>query len=648
MKESRNPFRLRASEYIESDNTFIRLFGPEVLDTLPTEQTFSKVHFLRSAEGGGKTSLLRLFSPNVLLTLYSLRKREDCKELYQKMCNLGAISDDGAQVLGITLSCASNYAALEDMEIDLGRKERLLYGLLNARIVLAALRGAMTLKKLEYPSDLSKLKVNVAHASELPLGLDSKCDGKNLYDWATGLERKVCEAIDSFGPSKIEALTGNGTLSSLFLIAPGAISIDNQPVARHVFLMLDDVQKLTVRQRRRLLQTLIDLRSSVGVWVSERFEALSTDEMLASGSKQGREYGKVILLENYWRGYPRKFEKFVSDIAERRARNADAEIETFSQCLQSSLDGAEWRDKLSEILETIVDRVREIIKSHAEQKTYQKSQFNEWLTDREKMDGTIWERAVAWRALEILIEREKRKSQPSLLDEPLSVDALRKKDDSAVRASAELFLAKEFNLPYYYGPTMLSKLASANIEQYLWLAGDQFEEIVSAALLKKATDLTPVRQQAILKKASDALWNDIPKRVRHGREVRDFLESLGRFCQWMTYKPTAPNDIGVNGTAILMRERTLLMNREEIEKYRNYDDLAKTVASAIAHNLLEPVLDYSCKNKQWMVLNLNRLLCVKFNLPLNYGKFKEKSLDELNVWLQKGYYPPKRDTSLII
>ncbi len=125
MKESRNPFRLRASEYIESDNTFIRLFGPEVLDTLPTEQTFNKVHFLRSAEGGGKTSLLRLFSPNVLLTLYSLRKRDDCKELYQKMCNHGAISDDGAQVLGITLSCASNYAALEDMEIDSGRRERL-------------------------------------------------------------------------------------------------------------------------------------------------------------------------------------------------------------------------------------------------------------------------------------------------------------------------------------------------------------------------------------------------------------------------------------------------------------------------------------------------------------------------------------------
>lgn len=564
------------------------------------------------------------------------------------MCNLGAINDDGAQVLGITLSCASNYAALEDMEIDLGRKERLLYGLLNARIVLAALRGAMTLKKLEYPADLSKLKISVAHASELPLGLDTECNGKDLYEWATGLERNVCEAIDSFGPSKIEALTGNGTLSSLFLIAPGAISIDNHPVARHVFLMLDDVQKLTVRQRRRLLQTLIDLRSSVGVWVSERFEALSTDEMLASGSKQGREYGKVILLENYWRGYPRKFEKFVSDIADRRARNADAEIETFSQCLQSSLDGAEWRDKLSEILETVTNQVRAMIKIHAEQKAYQKSQFNEWLADRENMEGTIWERAVAWRALEILIEREKRKSQPSLLDEPLSVDALRKKDDSAVRASAELFLAKEFNLPYYFGSAMLSKLASANIEQYLWLAGDQFEEIVSAALLKKATDLTPVRQQAILKKASDALWNDIPKRVRHGREVRDFLESLGRFCQWMTYKPTAPNDIGVNGTAILMRERTLLMNREEIEKYRNYNDLAKIVASAIAHNLLEPVLDYSCKNKQWMVLNLNRLLCVKFNLPLNYGKFKEKSLDELNVWLQKGYYPPKRDASLII
>ena len=46
------------------------------------------------------------------------------------------------------------------------------------------------------------------------------------------------------------------------------------------------------------------------------------------------------------------------------------------------------------------------------------------------------------------------------------------------------------------------------------------------------------------------MWDDIPNRVRHGRLLRRLLESVGQFCQWYTYRPTAPNDPGVAGSAI--------------------------------------------------------------------------------------------------
>jgi hypothetical protein len=640
MREPRNPFRLRASEHIESDATFLTLFGPGVLELLPNEQLWDKAHIIRSAEGGGKTSLLRLFTPSVLLTLHAYRRRDDCKELYQRMRSLGAIGEDGPHLLGVTLSCARNYATLSDLEIDSGRKERLLFSLLNARIILATLRGALALKKLNYPRDLDRITIAPAPTLELPLGLHLPCSGKDLYDWAMSLEIKICDSIDSLGPSNNVSLSGHDTLVSLKMITPESIIFEGAPIAKNVLIMFDEVEKLTRWQRERLFQAVIEARSPTGVWIAERFVALSTDEMLASGARQGRDYGEVVLLENYWRGNTKRFEKFVLNIADRRARSAaDVEIASFSSCLQSSLDGTEWRETFSQALEVVINRVRSL--------AGQKVRFQDWVASREKMRGTLRERVVAWRALEILIEREKRKPQRSLFETPFSVEILKEKDDAAVRASAELFISQEFGLPYYFGPAMLSKLASSNTEQFLWLAGDEFEEIVAAALIKKSTDLSPERQQALLIKASQGLWNDIPKRVRHGREVRAFLESIGNFSKWITYKPTAPNDIGVNGVAILMRDREHLMKHRTVPTRQNFDKLAEIIASAIAFNLLEPVLDYQCKGKRWMVLNLNRLLCVRFKLPLHYGKFKEKTLGELNGWLEKGFSIPRRDEPLL-
>ena len=63
----------------------------------------------------------------------------------------------------------------------------------------------------------------------------------------------------------------------------------------------------------------------------------------------------------------------------------------------------------------------------------------------------------------------------------------------------------------------------------------------------------------------------------------------------------------------------------------------ETLASALAHNLLVAQLDYNCKQEKWMVLNLNRLLCVHFDLPLGYGLYKERPLKVLIEWLDHPY-----------
>lgn len=631
MREPRNPFRHRYSEQIESEATFIRLFGPGVLDLLPKDHLWDRVQIIRSAAGGGKTSLMRLFTPNSLLTLHAYRAQEECKELYGRMRELDALTEEGPHLLGVLLSCARSYDVLADMEFDAGRTERLFLCLLNARIVLATLRGSCALKRLNYPQDLDRITVGVPPGAEIPVGLELPTSGRALYDWAQGLEKAVCEAMDSFGPSPPETLPGHSTLVSLTFLHPKYLTVDNTVVADRIVVMLDDVHRLAASQRERLIRLAVGIRPSIGLWIAERFEAMGVDEMLSAGATEGRDYDSVIELENYWRK-GKRIKNLLLNIADRRAQSAaSVQIESFGSCLQSSLDGTEWQQKYEQAHRTAEQRLHALTDSNV--------LFSEWVAARQRVSGTARERALAWRTLEILIERERRKSQQTL-NFALAAEDLESKDDSDVRAAGDLFLARELGLPYYFGSDRLAELASSNIAQFLWLAGDAFEEIVSGALIRKTRELTPLRQDTIIRNAVQTRWSELPRQVQHGREVRQFLEAVGRFASYVTYLPNAPYSPGVTGIAISMADRERLQQAANDGAHNPYSRLGTILALTLAHNLLEPILDYKCKGERWMVLYLNRFLCVQFNLPLQYGGWREKTLGDLLGWIDQGFRPP--------
>lgn len=640
MREPRNPFRLRRAESIDTDAAFLGLFEPGILDVMPEERWCENVHVLRSAAGGGKTTLLHLFTPSVLLTLHARRSDPNLRELYQRMQQLGAVDETGPRILGVMLLCGRNYAMLQDLDLEQSRRDRLFFGLLNARIVLAVLRSAMALKKLEYPGDLKRLRVAALPDGVSPWGITLPCSGKKLFEWASALEAKVCESLDSFGPLRPESLPGDENLLSLTLLRSEGFTVDGSPVADRTLLMMDDIHKLTPQQRERLIQTVIELRSPGGVWIAERFEALNTEEMLASGANEGRDYERPIELEWFWRSRFQRFEKLALQIADRRVRAAaETELASFRSCLQDSLNGPEW--------EAVFDRASREVAARVRERVEVDGRFREWLAVREQLAGSARERALAWRSLEILMEREIARPQKGLFDDmaPLNEDELKDKDDAKVKQAAELFLAREYGLPYYFGPERVSRLASLNITQFLGLSGDVFEEALAAELLKKPHALSPKRQHDLMKKAAEAMWEDIPRRVRHGRELRNFLEAIGKFSEWYTYRPTAPNDPGVSGTAIRMSERTALMDSAHLRS--DQKRLAVIIASALAHNLLVAELDSACKGQKWMVLNLNRLLCVRFDLPLGYGLFKERPLATLCQWIEQSFTAPAVQEALL-
>jgi len=639
MRELRNPFRLRASEHIESDETFVRLFSPEVLDMLSNPDVWERPQIIRSAPGGGKTSLLRLFTPSSLRTIHAHRTREYTRDLFRRLDFLGAMDENGPIIVGVFLGCGHSFATLEDLDIDDGRKRRLFLSLLNARIVLATLRGILDLRQKDasYLSSIS-LERN-GTAPETPSSL-KEFTGTALFDWAQGLERTICEALDSFLPLTEKQLPGHDSLVALSMLGASKVLFDGTPVAQRILIMLDDIHLLTPKQREWLLNVVINLRSSVSIWLAERMEALTVKELLSPGSPQGRDSDAPIDIEKYWsNSRMSKFEKMVSSIADRRTRDArDVEIGCFADCLQDTLDGDEWDATYRSGIKVVSGRVNE--------KAGRNSKFNAWISERASASGTPRELLIGWRTLEILIEREFNKTQQTLDFIEYDTSELAQKDSSDVRAAAELFVAREFNLPYYYGLSRLASLASSNIEQFLWLSGDIFEECVSADLLRKSTHLTPAAQERILRKSIKAVWKELPQRVRYGTQVMRLLESIGSLAQWETEKPNSPYSPGVTGVAISMSERDKLKTALLKGSDKQVILLGEVIASCIAHNLLEIRLNQKCKGQYWMVMYLNRMLCVHFGLPLQYGGWREKRLTDLQGWLTKGFVQPNGNPGL--
>jgi hypothetical protein len=164
--------------------------------------------------------------------------------------------------------------------------------------------------------------------------------------------------------------------------------------------------------------------------------------------------------------------------------------------------------------------------------------------------------------------------------------------------------------------------------------------------MRRRPQLAPERQERILQGAYDTRVKDLPRRARNGRDVLRFLDAVGQFCRDATHQPNAPYSPGVTGIAILMQERETLLDPAQLAKNPSAAAFAAILGTAIAHNLLHAEVDYKVKGNRYMVLYLNRLLCPKYELPLQFGGFREKPLREFINWAEKGYRPSKSETLL--
>lgn len=97
----RNPFRIRASQRSVNDEEFVKLFGSGAFEVMrEIESPWDGMVFLRSAPGGGKTTLLRLLTPRPLELTRRLIENPQVKSTHDGLLKSGAMSARGSEIFG--------------------------------------------------------------------------------------------------------------------------------------------------------------------------------------------------------------------------------------------------------------------------------------------------------------------------------------------------------------------------------------------------------------------------------------------------------------------------------------------------------------------------------------------------------------------
>ena len=110
---------MRSSESIESQLTFLKLFGSGILGVLQDDYFLNKTVIFRSSPGGGKTSLFRLFGPDSLQEIFQRQSQYD--DLTRSLKGYGALDENGPALLGIYLKM-SGYGSILDLDVPNARK----------------------------------------------------------------------------------------------------------------------------------------------------------------------------------------------------------------------------------------------------------------------------------------------------------------------------------------------------------------------------------------------------------------------------------------------------------------------------------------------------------------------------------------------
>jgi len=633
-----NPFKERATDRTASDDAFVRIFSPKILENLTADEFKGGVHLFVSPPGGGKTTLCRAFTPSVLNSFWKARDIPDMKESAKVLIDLGVLDiAEGPKVLGVQLTCLSGYA---DLPSDVAMQhDGLFKALMNCRIVLRALRSLMTVLKvnsieqlnditLEYPGELQELTAIPKESSPVALA-----------EWAERCEREVYSHLDA-----LNDIDSSGTMPAhvrfegVLWLQGVKFKLDGKELIPRRLLMVDDLQALRRKQRDLLIRELMDMRPKEPIWLAQRTSALNDTDVLSGGAREGRDI-HVHSIETLLKGR-NGFSSFAQSVLERRFETqtlfSRAKFEQFIGNDISQKDLKQSFNNATECFKKSITRIRSV------------DQYQEWIANAE----TIYDKAVpaledirALYSTRILISRNENSRQLSFI--PLPAEEIEERDSSGLQGASDVFAHYETGLPYYYGLDTLCAMATNNIEELLGLAARLYEGMEANHMLRRAeVALTVNEQEKLFVEAARKKRDFIPRSHAEGTRAQLLIDSIGSFCREKTLMPNAPYAPGVTGIRISQSELDSLMNpkggtAEQMKMFR------RVLTECVADNLLFIKPSSATTGREGgQVFYLNRTLCVHYGLPLNLGGWQDIKVTELIEWAQIGRRPTNKSLEL--
>ena len=115
------------------------------------------------------------------------------------------------------------------------------------------------------------------------------CTGKDLFDWAAGIENKICDSLE-------QIFTGNNpipnhtSLFSIKILKAEYFKYMGKQICEEFIFQFDDIHKLSEQQRTFFISQIVETRSDISVWLAERTEVLTIQDIIGIDNKNGREY----------------------------------------------------------------------------------------------------------------------------------------------------------------------------------------------------------------------------------------------------------------------------------------------------------------------------------------------------------------------
>lgn len=624
-----NPFLERMSERTTSDQEFVRLFSPRILERLPEEALSGGLHIFRSPPGGGKTTLLRAFTPTALRQFWNARRVQDMSDASRGLIGRSVIDEEeGPLVLGVYLSCASGYADLPPGATI--KREGLFRALLDCRVVLRTLRSLKSLVGNRSEEQLDQIQLEYSGSAEDLKSIPICPSVTEVMAWAEQRERDVYLELDSIVSNERPEMPSEVRFESILWLQSVRFLFNGKQVAPKRLLMIDDLHKLRRKQRALLLEEFTELRPFIPVWLAERSIALG-DVLLSQGAREGRDV-REYALENIWSSGQHQFATFAQNILDRRLDVQDRiPAVPFAQYLRDEVRQDDVREEIARGIKLFQNDAQR----HAANPRY-----GEWLRHAESLvaKGTL-ESIRELFVTRTLLSRDQGKRQMALDLGPLSTQELKQRDSSQVQAAAEIFMNHELKVPYYYGIERVCTLATGNVEELLSLAAALYDGILAKQVLGKLKAeplLSPQEQEKLLREVAKRKRDFIPKNHSEGKRAQRLLDSIGSFCRERTFVSNAPYAPGVTG---------IRLSRSELDRLKSDDTttgmfrerLRRVLAECVAENLLfTRDSSDSGPREEGTVFYLNRTLCLHFGLPLQLGGWQDVRVEDLIDWTERG------------